>query len=211
MISFVFFDLGGVLIDDFSGNSKWQNLKKELGITDQNEGVFEEFWHMYSHQLCINREVDTLLPMLESEMGLQFDPDYSLLNGFVKRFEKNPALNPVLEYLSQRVHLGILTNMYPGMFDAISDRKIIPHFHWDTIIDSSIVKLQKPDSAIYELARKEANVPAEEILFIENSPEHIKAANDAGWQTFLYDPSDHLKSTHALQEYLSRQEFRTIS
>ena len=34
MISFVYFDVGGVVILDFSGTNKWEMVKKEWGITD---------------------------------------------------------------------------------------------------------------------------------------------------------------------------------
>lgn len=31
MIKFIYFDVGGVVIDDFSGNDSWRELKVELG------------------------------------------------------------------------------------------------------------------------------------------------------------------------------------
>ena len=31
-LSFIYFDVGGVVIQDFSGTNKWSQLKRELGI-----------------------------------------------------------------------------------------------------------------------------------------------------------------------------------
>lgn len=32
MIKFVYFDIGGVVVKDFSGNNKWNEMKKFMGV-----------------------------------------------------------------------------------------------------------------------------------------------------------------------------------
>ena len=46
MISFVYFDVGGVAIKDFSGSDKWTELKKEVGVTPENDAEFE--WETFA-------------------------------------------------------------------------------------------------------------------------------------------------------------------
>jgi HAD superfamily hydrolase (TIGR01509 family) len=208
MISFIYFDVGGVVIDDFSGNTKWQDLKRELGVNKSNNAAFDRIWKRYAPELCVDRDVETLTPILIKELGLQLPKDYSLLAGFVDRFSANPDIWPIIENLRSKTGLGLLTNMYPNMFAAIKKRHILPEVAWDQIIDSSIELLQKPDRKLFELAEKRAGVPHEEILFIDNGREHVQEAKDFGWQVFLYDASNHHAAVQELQRFLDRQEFQ---
>jgi HAD superfamily hydrolase (TIGR01509 family) len=92
--------------------------------------------------------------------------------------------------------------MYPRMLDELIKQQLLQDLDWDVVIDSSKVGLQKPDPKIFALAMERAGVKPEEILFVENSDEHIQAAKEAGWQTFLYDPSNIQVSTKVLREHL---------
>ncbi|HSX05514.1 MAG TPA: HAD-IA family hydrolase [Candidatus Saccharimonadales bacterium] len=203
MISFVYFDLGGVVIDDFSGNNKWAELKQELGVTPATDTAFEALWQRYLPEICLDRDVDTLVPLLESELGLRLPDGYSLLDGFVKRFYANPAIWPLLARLKSKLRIGLLTNMYPRMFVAIEQRHILPDVAWDVVIDSSVEQLQKPDPKLLAVAQQRAGVPNSQILFIDNSAEHITAAKAFGWQVFLYDSSDHVASVEKLGQLLA--------
>jgi len=208
MISFVYFDVGGVIVDDFSGNDKWKDLKKELGVIPSNNTTFDALWSQYEPELCTSRDVDTLLPILTKELRLNLPKDYSLLNGFVSRFYANSRIWPIIDKLSNKVAIGLLTNMYPRMFAAITQKGILPSIVWDVVVDSSIELLQKPDRKLFELAQKKAHTPNKEILFIDNSPEHIMGARTFGWQTFLYNSSDHEAAIQELDHFLSNQQFR---
>jgi FMN phosphatase YigB (HAD superfamily) len=95
--------------------------------------------------------------------------------------------------------------MYPGMFAAIERRNILPQVEWDVIVDSSVELLEKPDHKFFELAEKRAGARHSETLFVDNSPGHIQAASIFGWQTFLYDPSDHEMACHNLAGFLQEQ------
>ncbi len=201
MVSFVYFDLGGVVILDFSGTDKWAQLKKELGITPEKDKAFDEFWDKYEPEVCVGRDVETLIPLIENGFGSKLPKGYSLLiDGFVKRFEANKSIWPAIDKVREKARIGILTNMYPNMFKAIKDYSLLPNVKWNVIIDSSIVSIQKPDPKIFELAEKLAGCKGEEILFVENSPMHINAAKKFGWQTFLYDSANPEESSKELLE-----------
>ncbi|TSC88118.1 MAG: putative hydrolase of the HAD superfamily [Microgenomates group bacterium Gr01-1014_16] len=165
MISFVYFDVGGVVILDFSGTDKWEVVKKEWGITDA-------YWDDFEPKLCAGKE--------------KISPEF--LNAFVSRFEPNPSIYSDINEIHTKNRIGLLTNMYPGMFDAIKKSGLVPEVDWNVIIDSSVVGLAKPDPKIFKLAEQKAGVKGNEILFIENTSRHIEAAKSFGWQTFLYDP-----------------------
>lgn len=201
-INFTYFDLGGVVIKDFSASQKWDDLKKSLGVTKHNESTFAEIWQRYQQELCLDRDVDSLMPILETKLGTTYPNNFSILNEFVNRFEANPYINPVLHLAAKRGKVGLLTNAYPRMLNSVYEKKLMPLFEFEPIIDSSVVQLQKPDSAIFEFATKAAVVPPENILFIDNTEGHLTAAQQLGWQTYWFDSSDYVNSCHKLAEFL---------
>ena len=107
----------------------------------------------------------------------------------------------MIKKIHNSCRIGLLTNMYPGMFSAIKKRGILPDIEWDAIVDSGIVGLQKPDPRIFELAEQKAGAKGKEILFVENSPGNIIAASDYGWQTFLYDSAAPEESSRKLGSF----------
>jgi FMN phosphatase YigB (HAD superfamily) len=125
-----------------------------------------------------------------------------LVDGFVNRFKANKSIWPVIDKIREKSRIGLLTNLYPGMLDAIRVRNILPDVKWDVIVDSSVVGLRKPDLEIYQKAQEDAGVKGEEILFIDNSFENIKVAKDLlGWRVFLYDPSKAEDSSSKLSKF----------
>jgi HAD superfamily hydrolase (TIGR01509 family) len=204
MIKFIFFDVGGVLLKDFTGTGKWLELQKELGIMPEQETDFIDLYDKYEPEVCLGRDVDSLLPLIEKKFGVKIPQGYSFLkDGFVNRFEKNESIWPVVEEIQQKYPVGLLTNMYPGMLEAIKEKGLLPNANWAAVIDSSIDKVKKPDKGIFELAEKRAGFSGQEILFVENGAKHVKAASEFGWQTFLYDSKDYEKSSRELSQLLN--------
>jgi len=199
-IKFIYFDVGGVAILDFSKTNKWQEMLEDLKVTQSDKKDFDQLFQKIVPDICTGkRNLDEFVSLAKDKLGLSFPDKYSMLDDFVNRFEANVMLHPIINKMSNRFKLGLLTNMYPGMFDRIVDRGILPPIDWDIIIDSSIVGFRKPQDEIYELAERKASVEPSAILFVENSVEHIKAAKARGWQTLLYDPFDLDGSNRALE------------
>lgn len=203
-IKYVYFDLGGVAILDFSGTNKWKELKNEVGFIGEKEKIFDELWNKYNSDFVLGKkEVDTLLPLIKERTDDNIPDNYSLLvDGFVNRFEENKNIFPIVEVIKKDARIGLLTNAYTGMLDAIKKRGILPRIEWNNIIDSSVVGLRKPDEKIYQLSEKVAGVKGDEILFIDNTLENLSAAKDfCGWQTFYYDSSNIEESGNKLLDF----------
>lgn len=198
MISFVYFDVGGVVIQDFSGTNKWNEMLSDMGVNENNIEKFMRVWNRYKDRININIDADTLIPVFEKEVGLRFPDGYSFLLDFVNRFEINKSIWPVIDEIRVHCRVGLLTNMYPRMFEAIKTRGLIPNIRSWVVIDSSIEKVAKPSKKIFEIAQEKAKTRKDEILFVENSPQHLKAAQGFGWQTFLYDSAHPDISSHNL-------------
>ncbi|MFZ2026079.1 MAG: HAD-IA family hydrolase [Microgenomates group bacterium] len=201
MITFVYFDVGGVLIRDFSASSKWKELQKDIGVTQTNEAVFNEVWMSHRNRVCVDFDVDSMIDELNTKVGLTIPKGFSLLQGFVDRFEKNETIFNTVSEIQKQVRVGLLTNMYPRMLDMIQEKGILPPVPFDVVMDSSVVKLQKPDSQFFMKAQQEAGVKGEELLFIDNQEKHVNAAKQLGWQTFHYDSADYEGSSSRLLEF----------
>lgn len=205
MIKFVYFDVGGVVIRDFSGTNKWSLLKEELGIFSDKNEEFDSFWDKSEPEVCLGKDVDTLIPLIREKFNSKLPRGYSLLtDGFVSRFEANTTILPVIHNIKRSCKIGLLTNMYPRMLGEIYKRGIMPKVTWDVVIDSSIESVAKPNPKIFRIAQERAGVKGEDILFVENSPRHVKAAQDFGWQTFLYDASNPEDSSIKLLQYFPK-------
>lgn len=204
-IKFIHFDVGGVVIRDFSGTNKWEDLKVELGIPKDKDQEFEDIYNLYQDEINTTREIDSLIPIYKEKFGITLPDNYSLLvDGFVKRFEKNLDIWPVIEISKSKYKIGLLTNMYPNMLTEIKKAELLPNIEFDQVIDSSIEKVQKPYKEIYELAEKRCGFKGNEILFIDNSQKHLDSAKQLGWQTFLYDPTNTKKSSEELLESITQ-------
>jgi FMN phosphatase YigB (HAD superfamily) len=207
MISFIYFDLGGVAIDDFTGNNKWHELGDEMGLSDVNRDGFKRFWEQHELEFCTTHNIDTFLPELEKDLDIKLPVGFSLQHALVDRFYENTPIVPIIQDMESKTRIGLLTNVSPGMLDLIKQKGILPDVQWDQIIDSSVEHVMKPNPRIFEIAQTRAGVAANEILFVDNKQSHCDAAEARGWQTFYYDSADREKSAQQLADFLSAQQF----
>lgn len=206
MIKFIYFDVGGVVVDDFSGNDGWSKFRADLGVTPDMDSAFMEAWYPYEHEVLIGRDVETLVPILREKFGLEISDDYSLLEGFLKHFSANRYIWPIINQAQKKSRIGLLTNMYPGMLTAMDKKGILPNNKWNVVVDSTIEMLKKPDVKLFGVAQKKAGVLGNEILFIDNTVGHTEAAKSFGWNVYDYDSSNHEKSCQKLEQFLSEQQ-----
>lgn len=203
MISFIYFDLGGVVIHDFNGTNKWEELKKSFGISSEKSEAFDEWFNLVEPEVNKGRDLESLLPEMKDKFNVKVPENYSfLIDGFVSHFETNTTIWPLITEAQKNYRIGLLTNMYPGMFNAITKQGIMPHEEWHVIVDSSLVGTCKPERKIYEIAEEQAGARGSEIFFIDNSIKNIEGAKKLGWQTMLYNPSATFRSNEELTRML---------
>jgi HAD superfamily hydrolase (TIGR01509 family) len=146
--------------------------------------------------------VEDFVPILRNNFNIKIPDNYSLLEEFVTRFEKNEGMEEILNNRKEKYEMGLLTNMYPGLLNAIQKRGLLPEIDWKVVMDSSVLKCKKPEMEIYRLAQDMANTEANNILFIDNKKENLKSALELGWKTFWYDSADYERSNAELEKYL---------
>jgi HAD superfamily hydrolase (TIGR01509 family) len=200
MVKFIYFDVGGVLVKDFSRTNKWHELQKDIGVATDDHDAFDKFFGDYEGEICVGMDIEDLIPLMTKKFGLKISTNYSLLQDILNRIERNDSIVPVLNFIRKDVKFGLLTNMYPRMLNSLTSKTLLPEFTWDVVIDSSVEGVRKPQRKIFELAQKKAGVSSEQILFVENTKTHIEAAKKIGWNIFLYDSSDYAKASQDLMK-----------
>jgi len=118
--------------------------------------------------------------MTKEKFDINLPAGYSMLTDFINRFEKNIYIQPFIDKVKQKCRMGLLTNMYPRMLLAMTEKGIMPEANWDVVIDSTVERLRKPDLKIFELAERRANTKKDEIFFVDNTVANINVAKDFG-------------------------------
>ena len=96
-----------------------------------------------------------------------------------------------------KFHTGLISNAWSGLREFITKENVIDVF--ETVIISAEVGVVKPSAGIYELALKQANVKAEEAVFVDDMPVNIKACEKVGMKGILFnDPQESLKRLNQL-------------
>jgi FMN phosphatase YigB (HAD superfamily) len=207
--SFIYFDVGGVLVKDFTDTNAWEKLRDYLKIRPENHGDFDTFYSEVEEKMCLGVEADTFLSQFESRFKINIPKDFSFTNYCVNNFSKNPSIWPIVQWFEPlnraepSVRIGLLTDMYPRMRELIIEKGLFTSNNWDVVIDSSVEKLKKPMREIYLLAQERAGAPPQDILFIDNKEKNLVVPKDLGWQTFWYDSKDYEASTAKLKEHLA--------
>jgi putative hydrolase of the HAD superfamily len=89
----------------------------------------------------------------------------------------------------QGVRLGILSNFPTHLEETLRQHGI--HGYFDFFVVSSLVGLEKPDPAIFELAIERAGVPKEQILYVgDHVDDDIRGARAVGLSAILIDRHD---------------------
>jgi putative hydrolase of the HAD superfamily len=101
---------------------------------------------------------------------------------------------PVLEELSARggLQMGQLNNESRELND-VRVRRFGLRKYWSVFFCSGYVGLRKPDIAIYRFALEVLQVPAEEVVFIDDREKNIAAAASVGIRGILYTGSEALR------------------
>lgn len=89
---------------------------------------------------------------------------------------------PILEQLAQRYPLVLVSNFYGNIASVLKDFRLDHLFQ--TIIESAVVGIRKPDPAIFQLGIDALHVKADEIVVVGDSyDKDIVPATSLGCQT----------------------------
>ena len=197
MVKAIVFDLGGVLIDLDLGRCI-QAFREILGyerITELLDPCHQKGIYGDMEAGLISEDTFRAEVLRESRPGcVPADVDRAmagLLTGM------DPAKVSLLISLAERYPIYGLSNnneISVKRMHEIYEENGLP---WQRIFRkefiSSRMKLLKPSPEIFARAQEEIGLPAEEILFVDDSPRNVEAALAAGWQSVCYEPGTDLR------------------
>jgi putative hydrolase of the HAD superfamily len=209
----IIFDVNGTLLgyeDPLGFEKRFAQACRDLGhpvTTDQVRQVFQglmqewagiktrEFRRASSgeqYRQTMTWGYQLMLEALEVPGDLWQQAD-ALYERFIVREGFMPLFGDVKDALSRLrsrgVQLGILSNFPPHLEETLARHGI--HGYFDFFVVSSLVGMEKPDSAIFELAIERAGVPKEEILYVgDHMDDDIRGAQAVGLSAILIDRHD---------------------
>lgn len=198
-IKFIYFDLGGVM---FRWNGIYDHISKKYGRPIED---IEKTYLKYDVLSCrgLIRPEDIGQGMtkdLKLPKDNPFDFTETAMKVFAPIYETHNFVSTVIK--SYRV--GLLTNIHHGFFDLSINHGHIPKLPYKEVVQSCLLGLIKPENEIYHHAQKKAKVPHENILFIDDYEENIKAAKELGWSTVHFETDNPAKSIKEISSILDR-------
>jgi len=199
--SIVIFDLGGVLID-------WDPRHLYRRLFKGDEAAMERFLT----EVCDpdwNRMQDAGRSFAEAEAVLinRFPAEAALIRAWREHFhEMIPgALEDVVAILdalrARGTPLYALTNWSAETFAGIPAR--FPFLNWfRDIVVSGREGVIKPDPRIYHLLLERNAIPAEQAVFIDDSPRNADAAESLGIRGLRFTTAARLRADLAALELL---------
>lgn len=179
-VTFVYFDINGCLVRFFHGA-----FTRIADDTHAPEDVVETAFWRFNERVCRGEiTMDEFNKEYAKALGV---PKIDWLQYYLEAAEPIAAMQPLLEWVSQHYRVGLLSNIMPGVIETMQAKKMIPNVPYDAIVDSSKVKLLKPEVKMYETAAKKAGVPDHEILFVDDSRTNLMAAQKQGWHVLWFD------------------------
>lgn len=183
------FDIGGVLT--VSPVTKIKTYCTETGVPDDvRHAIFapeDGPWSRF--------ERSELTPLeFAAEFDMHVVRDGSTASGahfmewFFQGFEPRPEMITVVRYLRGRVKLGSITNNVAR--DEPAERRtsgIDIQALFDSVIESAIVGVRKPEPAIYRMACDALGVEPREAVFLDDLGANLKGAKALGMATIKVD------------------------
>jgi len=199
-IRFVYFDVGQVLVGAKKG---WREFAKQKKFDEEMKEKFWRIWGECSDLLCEGRiEEREINDRLAKEIGSELGSDFSLIEATVEMFEPIVEMQELVKEVATKYPVGLLSNAYPEMLKLLMASGKLPRVEYASIVDSFEVKLVKPDPRIYELATNRSGYEAGEILFVDDNPLNIQAAEKAGWQAHLFNEDNAETEAEELRKIL---------
>jgi len=198
-ISFVYFDLGGVVIDNEVAK---RELSREFHLdVDVIQRFFDNNWRKACSGALDNK---AYLTNFKNELGIKHPKDdfVNFITDYQGHYQETHDL---IHELAREYRLGILSNAELGIVETLIKRKKIPNISWDVVIESAQFGVVKPEQAIYALAQKMAHVAAEEILFIDDRPINVDTALALGWNAVVFDYRDVQGSVKKVKKALRKR------
>ncbi len=200
-IRFIYFDVGGVLLE-------FEHVRTEI---PRNFGLDKEKYDRFMTKVAHERSVgklngQELEVLFTREFGKVFPQGYWTTGQAVELFFPIKAMHDFVVELAKHYRLGLLTNVSREIYERAQNdfaKQLYPPVNFEIKITSFEEGVAKPDLEIYHRAIARTGISAGEILFIDDLPENIAAAKQAGMQGIVFETKSPTKTIENLRALLS--------
>lgn len=195
-VKLVYFDVGGVL---FRFKGGLQDIAEKVGLPYEN---CEQIWLEMDDSICRGETPpQNLWTRIKLASGYRGD-DIDFIPFWVNHFQTILETHQLVHDLCRSRGVGLLTNIYPGVYEQALKKGNIPNIPYASVIKSCEIRKIKPDPAIYKLAQQKGGVKPEEILFIDDSLRFVTPALEMGWNTFVFNGESAFECVGKLRQSL---------
>jgi glucose-1-phosphatase len=187
----ILFDLGGVLIDiDYQAT---EHAFIELGVTDfqhhytqfNQDRLFDLF---ETGKISAQHFINKLLPIVKR--GTSPNQIVHAWNAMILTFPKNKV--NLLLGLAKTKRIALLSNtneLHMVQVHKEWNKACSVPFQslFEKVFLSHEIHQRKPDMETFQWVCAQLNVEEASVLFIDDSPQHIEGAKNAGLKTFYYE------------------------
>lgn len=198
-VRFIYFDINGCLVRFF--HRAFTRLAAESGVpADMIESTF---WH-YNDAVCRGEmSLEEFNHVLSKRLQL---PDIDWNEYYLEAVEPISEMRELAAWAAEHYHIGLLSNIMPGLIDAMLRLGLLPKLNYTAIIDSSVVHAIKPEPEIYEIALHKTGVEPGEILLVDDSRANLMAAEHMGWHVLWFDDYRPEESTAHVRQALEPED-----
>lgn len=179
-VRFVYFDINGCLVRFY--HRAFTRIAEDSG--QQADAVETTFWH-YNDAVCRG---EISMEEFNRILGERFEQRaFEWRDYYLAAIEPIEEMRELVLWASQYYHIGLLSNIMPGLIKSMLEKELLPKLDYAAIIDSSEVGVIKPEAKMYELASDKSGVDPSEVLFVDDSRANIMAAERRGWKVLWFD------------------------
>jgi len=191
MIKAIIFDFGRV-ISAQKPSSLFRSYEDELGLEPGTINFIMFDSEAWQEALVGRKTVEEFWYEIGPELGLNSVDE---VDAFRHRYHADEAINEGVLDLIHRLHgnykLAVLSNSPPGLSQWLSDWKLLNFF--EVVFCSGDEGIAKPDPNAFELTLERLGVEPDEAVFIDDTREHVEAAQKLGLQGILFTTAEELE------------------
>jgi len=183
-ITALFLDIGGVLLTDGWSHKASKLAAKEFGMNlEELNKRHSEALDTYELGKLTIEEYLSLVVFYEKRV---FTPA-QFRNFMFAQSKPYPKMIELVRRLKARYGLKIVAVSNEGRgLNEYRIRKFKLDEFVDSFISSCFVQLRKPDADIFRVALNAVQVPANQVIYIENTPMFVEVAESLGIRSILH-------------------------
>ncbi len=198
-ITYILFDAGGTLI--FPDFEFLALFLKEEGVKVSPNDLFQAFAYAdfcFDERLRKSENTSDTNIFLKDMLSRFFEREEQKMDKIVQKILEEDRkhglwrhtfdwVKEALKELSKKYGISVISNSDGRVEELLTEASLRSYF--EKIYDSQIVGIEKPDKGIYELALKELDLSAENVVFVGDIFHvDILGANRAGIPAVHLDP-----------------------